>query len=104
VRFSDGLAPLVALPLEPARREALAATALQLLDGVVAAKPEVCEPEVHRIAALVLLDRHAEALQVVDQLARKPVASPSLTALLAARVHLAAGHTRAAHGRIEAAL
>jgi len=104
VRFSDGLAPLVALPLEPARREALAATALQLLDGVVAAKPELWEPQVHRIAALVLLDRHAEALQVVDQLGRMPGASAALTALLAARVHLAAGHTRAAHERIEAAL
>jgi tetratricopeptide (TPR) repeat protein len=104
VRFSDNLAPLVALPLEPARREALAATALQLLDSVVAARPDLWEPHVHRVAALVLLDRHAEALQEVELLGRMPGMSPALPALLAARVHLAAGRTQQARSRIAAAL
>ncbi len=105
VRFAADFSPIAVLPLPPGRAPALAGKGLELLDAVAVARPELFEPQFHRIAALTLLGRHAEALAAGDQLiARSPAQLRPAILLQQARVHLAAGHAQIARQLAEQAL
>ena len=100
-RFSRGLCPLVALPIEAPRKTALAQTALALIDVVHNAAPELIEPVIHRVGALAVLGRIDDALATAAQLT---ATDPALALMLKSRVHLAAGKAGAARDTLQQVL
>src|SRR5262249_10760412 len=98
LRFAGELSPLVSQPVTQERRRALAETALGLLEKVTSAHPSQ-EAAIHRVAALAILGRPADALAQCDALQQGALAE-----LMRARVQLAAGRTQLAHNAIARAL
>jgi tRNA A-37 threonylcarbamoyl transferase component Bud32 len=92
VAFGAEFSPIGVLPVRAEFAPAFAGVALGLLDGLLQAEPDSFAAGFHRAAALALLDRHGEALAVVQQLQAK-VAAAQLPAieLQRARVQLASG-------------
>ncbi len=105
VQFAAEFSPIAALPLPPGRQKALAGKGLELLDAVLTKRPELFEARFHRIEALALLGRHADALAEADQLqARAQAGQFAAIHLQRARVHLAAGRTQRAREAADRAL
>ncbi|MEO6595332.1 MAG: serine/threonine-protein kinase, partial [Planctomycetota bacterium] len=105
VLFSANCTPIAVLPLQPGRATALAGKGLELLDAVLEHDPSLFEPRYHRIAALTLLGRHAEALVECDLLlAHSSLQHRPAILLQRARVHLAAGRAEIARAAAERAL
>lgn len=97
VHFGAEFSPIANQPIPPGRGEALAGTALGLLDAVLGAHPGLFEAQWHRVAALALLGRHDAALAGCASL--QAAADPAHRAavwLQQARVQLAAGRAQLA--------
>ena len=104
VCFGAEWSPIAVVPVPAAIANALAATALGLLDGVLS-KGDSFEPAFHRVAGLALAGRHADALAAADRLqASSPPARHALVDLQRARVHLAAGSPKLALQALRSAL
>jgi tetratricopeptide (TPR) repeat protein/tRNA A-37 threonylcarbamoyl transferase component Bud32 len=101
VRFLSEMSPIAAMPLPPGRSAALAGTALGLVDAVLQAHPQVYEARWQRCVALALLGHHGEALAECDRLPQPASGPPTSTALLRARIQLAAGRTSLAQSALE---
>lgn len=105
VSFGADYTPIAVMPIPGAVAQALAGTALALLDGVLARAPTAFDAAFHRVSALALLARHDEALVAADLLqAGQPVARRAMLELQRARVHLAAGSTPRAFAAVRRAL
>ena len=104
VAFGGEFSPIAALPVQPGFADAFADIACKLLDGVIKKEPSSFEAAFHRIGALALRGKHADALAEANRLM---LIMPSRTAaieLQRARVHLAAGRAQRAFESIDKAL
>jgi len=104
VSFGAEWSPIAVVPVPAAIANALATTALSLLDGVLA-KGDSFEAAFHRVAALALVGRHDDAFAASDRLlASAPPSRHAIVDLQRARVHLAAGSPKLAQQSLRAAL
>jgi tetratricopeptide (TPR) repeat protein len=104
VCFGAEWSPIAVMPVPAAIANALATTALGLLDGVLS-KGEAFEPAFHRVAALALVGRHADALAAADRLqASSPPSRHAMVDLQRARVHLCGGSPKLAQQTLQSAL
>jgi len=105
IAFEADYSPIAVLPVPTAFANAFADLGLGLLDEVIRRDPTAFEARLHRITALALLGRSADAL--VDARALAANGSPARRAaaeVQAARVHLAAGSAARALDAVQRAL
>jgi tetratricopeptide (TPR) repeat protein/tRNA A-37 threonylcarbamoyl transferase component Bud32 len=101
VTFHRGLSPLAGLPLARARRDALAATALALVESVLQRAPDNLDALAQQAAAQTMLRRFDAAQQTAERIRRS---RPALGALVRARVLLATGRADQALAAVGQAL
>ncbi len=104
VHFGAEFSPITVMPVQPAFATAFANLGLDLLDGVLKKAPQSFEAAFHRITALALLDRHAEALALADTMRATFPSNRAVIELQRARVHLAAGSPQRASAAVQGAV
>ncbi|MBL8755138.1 MAG: protein kinase [Planctomycetes bacterium] len=104
VSFGAEFSPIAVLPVRAEFAAAFAGLGLQLLDGVLQPTPEAFEAGFHRVTALALVGRDADARAAADELQARHPARAAIVDLQRARVHLAAGRSQRARESVERAL